>query len=147
MKLINRDADYASKALVEIAGRGGEVTAVSALTGKLGLPRPYLRKILQTLAREGVVKSARGKGGGFALGRPAGAIRLTDVIRIFQGPVKLHDCVFKENVCPDVRTCPLRKTLARLEARFVADLEGVTIAALLAEKNAPGRARNKGRHS
>jgi hypothetical protein len=40
-----------------------------------------------------------------------------DVIRAFQGPVRLHDCVSKESVCPDDRTCPLRKTLARLETR------------------------------
>ena len=139
MKLINRDADYAIKALVEIAGRGGEVTAVPVLTGELGLPRPYLRKILQTLARGGVVRSARGQGGGFTLARPAAEVRLADVIRVFQGPVRLHDCVFKRTICPDVRTCPLRKTLTKLEARFVAELEGVTISALLAGRKLPGK--------
>ena len=91
------------------------------------------------LARGGVLKSARGRSGGFTLARPAAAIRLADVIRIFQGPVKLHDCAFKKTICPDVRACPLRKTLTRLEARFVAEIEGLTIATLLADKNAPGK--------
>jgi DNA-binding IscR family transcriptional regulator len=56
VKLINRDADYAIKALLAIARRAGDVTAVSTLTQELGLPRPYLRKIMQALARNGVVR-------------------------------------------------------------------------------------------
>jgi Rrf2 family protein len=144
MKLINKDADYAVKALVDIAGRGGRVADVSGLMGPLGLPRPYLRKIMQVLARGGLVRSSRGKGGGFVLARPAAAIRLTDVIRVFQGPVKIHDCLFKARVCPDVRTCPLRKTLDRLEAELVTGLERVTVAALLAARGRPGRSERKG---
>jgi Rrf2 family protein len=145
MKLINKDADYAIKALVEIAGRGGEVVSAAGLTGPLGLPWPYLRKILQALGKGGLVRSSRGARGGFVLARPAGAIRLADVIGVFQGPVRIHDCVFKERLCPDVRTCPLRRTLNRLEERLVAELEAVTVADLLAERAQPGRARMKGR--
>ncbi len=144
MRLINQDADYAIKALVEIAGRSGEVAPVSGMTGPLGLPRPYLRKIMQTLARAGIVVSSRGKGGGFVLARPAAAIRLIDVIRVFQGPVKVHECVFKTRVCPDVRTCPLRKTLDRLESGLVAELEAVTVAGLLADRGKADRVTRKG---
>jgi len=147
MKLLNKDADYGVKALVEIASREGGVSSVSGLTGPLGLPRPYLRKILQALARGGVLKSSRGKGGGFILARPAAAIRLSEVIAVFQGPVRLHDCVYKARLCPDVRTCPLRTTLDRLEADLVAELEALTIADLLAEKRSPGPARKKGARS
>lgn len=144
MKLINKDADYAIKALVEIAGRGGQVADVSGLTGPLGLPRPYLRKIMQALARAGIVVSTRGKGGGFVLARPAAAIRLIDVIRAFQGPVKIHECVFKARICPDVRTCPLRKTLDRLESGLVAELEALTVAGLLADRTKADRLTRKG---
>lgn len=144
MRLINQDADYAIKALVEIAGRGGEVAPVAGMTGPLGLPRPYLRKIMQTLARAGIVVSSRGKGGGFVLAGPAAAIRLIDVIRVFQGPVKVHECVFKARVCPDVRTCPLRKTLDRLESGLVAELEASTVAGLLVDRGKADRATRKG---
>ncbi|MBP7706303.1 MAG: Rrf2 family transcriptional regulator [Candidatus Aminicenantes bacterium] len=144
MKLINKDADYAIKALVELAGRGGRTADVTGLAGPLGLPRPYLRKIMQALGRGGLVLSTRGKGGGFVLARPAAAIRLTDVIRVFQGPVKIHDCIFKARICPDVRTCPLRKTLDRLEAELVAGLEGVTVATLAAERSGRSAGRKRG---
>ncbi len=143
MTLINKDADYAIKALIEIAGRKGAVASASGLTGPLGLPWPYLRKILQALGRAGLVRSSLGKGGGFVLARPARAIRLADVIEVFQGPVKIHDCLFKKRLCPDVRTCPLRSTLDRLEARVIAELEAVTVADLLAERTRPARAKTR----
>jgi Rrf2 family protein len=150
MKLINQDADYALKALLTVAGRGGEVTTVSELAGILGIPRPYLRKIMQTLARAGVVRSSKGRGGGFVLGRAAGKILLADVVRVFQGPISLHDCLFKKRICPDVRTCPLRKTIGRLESRLVGELEALSIDSLLMEKGrargTPGRAASPGTH-
>ncbi|MGD1010307.1 MAG: Rrf2 family transcriptional regulator [Candidatus Aminicenantales bacterium] len=134
MKLINRDADYAIKALLAVARRAGKVTAVPELAVTLGIPRPYLRKIMQTLARAGVVRSSKGRGGGFVLGRPAGKIFLADVIRVFQGPVSLHDCLFRKRICPDVGTCPLRETIGRLERRLVKDLETLSVASLLGGK-------------
>jgi Rrf2 family protein len=141
MKLINKDADYAIKSLVAIAGRAGGMTSVTALEGPLGVPRPYLRRIVQKLARAGILESTRGKGGGFVLARPAAGIRLSEVIGVFQGPLRIHDCVFKARLCPDVRTCPLRRTLDDLEADLVAKLEALTVADLLPRKAAPVRAR------
>jgi Rrf2 family protein len=142
MKLINRDADYAVKALVAVARRGDETVPVTALTAELGLPRPYLRKILQTLGRRGIVRSAKGRGGGFVLARPAGRIAVADVIRAFQGEISLHDCLFKKKLCPDVATCPLRESIGRLESRLVRDLEALTVASIL--KGDKDRERTRG---
>ncbi len=144
MKLINRDADYAVKALLAVARREGRTTAVTELTAELGLPRPYLRKIMQTLGREGIVRSAKGRGGGFVLARPAGRIAAADVLRAFQGPISLHDCLFKKRLCPDVATCPLRKSLGRVESRLVRDLEALTLASILKESQGRPPARTIG---
>jgi len=146
MKLINREADYAVKALLTMAGRGKETTPVTGLTGALGLPRPYLRKIMQTLAREGVVRSSKGRGGGFVLARPAGRIAVADVIRAFQGRINLHDCLFKKTLCPDVAACPLRKSIRRLEQKLIRDLEALTVATILKESTGRPPARTKGGH-
>ncbi len=141
MKLINRDADYAVKALLAVARRNGTTVPVTDLTAELALPRPYLRKIMQILAREGIVLSAKGRRGGFALARPAGRIAVADVLRAFQGPISLHDCLFKKKLCPDVAACPLRASLGRLERRLVRDLEAMTLASILKENKAREDAR------
>jgi Rrf2 family protein len=141
MKLINRDTDYALKALLALAGQPDGVTPVAELTEELGVPRPYLRKIMQRLARAKLVRSFKGQGGGFRLGRPAGEIELADVIQAFQGELKLHDCLFKKKPCPDVRTCPLRKTIGRLEDRLATELRTLTIASVLKGEKPPARSR------
>jgi Rrf2 family protein len=144
MKLINREADYALKALLTIARLGAEVTPVSLLTAELRLPRPYLRKIMQILARKGLVQSFTGRGGGYALGRPPARITVADVLRAFQGEISLHDCLFKKRVCQDISTCPLRTAIGRLEQRLIKDFEDLSVASILAEPKGRPKRPNKG---
>ena len=65
MKLITRDTDYAVRALCFIGQRQKRLISASELVANLKIPRPFLRKILQTLNREGILNSYKGKGGGF----------------------------------------------------------------------------------
>jgi Rrf2 family protein len=83
MKLLNRDTDYAVKALLYITQNNPKRMSVSELVKALDIPRPFLRKILQILNREGVLDSSRGKGGGFVLAVPPEKILLTCLIDIF----------------------------------------------------------------
>lgn len=63
-RLINRDTDYAVRALRCMAQRLNEVVSVGELAPELDVPRPYLRRILQTLAQHDVLSSYRGRGAG-----------------------------------------------------------------------------------
>ncbi|MDH7512019.1 MAG: Rrf2 family transcriptional regulator [Clostridiales bacterium] len=133
MKLINKDTDYAVKALLHIARNGGRRMSVAELAGELDIPYPFLRKTFQGLSRRGILTSSKGKGGGFELVLPPEKIYLTDLINIFHGPVELADCVFKDTICPDIKTCPLRKRILKLQKIFLAELRSITIASLLEE--------------
>jgi Rrf2 family protein len=133
MKLINRDTDYAVKALLYITKKKPERISVSELVNVLDIPKPFLRKTLQTLNREGVLNSSKGKGGGFVLALRPEEIFLTRLIDIFQNPVKLTDCTFKEKICSDAGTCPLKKRINTIEQRVISELESITIESLLKE--------------
>ncbi len=133
MKLINRDTDYAVRAMLRIAG-SPDRTPVTVLVDELDIPRPFLRKILQTLTREGILRSFRGKTGGFELARPADRIFLTEVIRIFQGPLNLNECVFGRELCPDIATCPLRAKIEEIEKHVHRELGSVTIKSLMEDR-------------
>lgn len=135
MKLINRDTDYAVKALMHIA-KNSERMSVSELAPKLDIPRPFLRKIFQILNKENILNSYKGKGGGFKLAKPSKDIYLKDLIKIFQGPIKLKECIFNQKICPDIRTCPLRKKISEIEKYVISELESVTLATLLEEGSA-----------
>lgn len=133
MKLINRDTDYAVKALLYIAKKNPERISVSELVNTLDIPKPFLRKTLQTLNRECVLKSSKGKGGGFVLAVPPKKILLTRLIEIFQNPVKLTECIFREKICSDIGTCPLKKRIDSIEQTVISELESITIESLLKE--------------
>lgn len=146
MKLINRDTDYAVKALMHIARNHVGRISVSDLAQELDIPNPFLRKIFQMLNKEGILSSYKGKGGGFALSLSADQIYLTDLIKIFQGPIKLNDCIFRRTICPDLKTCVLRKKIVNLEDQMISELKSITLAGLLKEEEAshaqPFRRRN-----
>ncbi len=131
MKLITRDTDYAIRALFFLARQKDRTVSVAELVRSLKIPHPFLRKIMQTLNKRGVLVSRKGNGGGFELARPANKIFILDLIRIFQGPMTLNKCLFKKTLCPDRSACPLRKKIASLENAVFSELKKTTIAGLV----------------
>ena len=131
MKLITRDTDYAIRALCYIAKHKNKITPVTDLVRTLKIPRPFLRKILQRLNKKGILTSYKGMGGGFVLAMPAAGILVTDLMKIFQGPIKLNEHIFKKGICPHIRTCALKKRLNAIEKSVVSRLEAITIASLI----------------
>ena len=140
MKLITRDTDYAVRALCYMAGTKKQMISVRDLVKELKVPRPFLRKILQILNKKGVLRSSKGRGGGFMLAVAPKKIFLVDVMEIFQGPLKLNECIFKKRVCPNRTTCRLKKKMDGIERHVVSELSSVTVASLSASvKNAIAR--------
>ena len=131
MKLITRDTDYAARALCFIAESKERIVPVSTLVNKLRMPRPFLRQILQVLNKKGILKSYKGLGGGFQLAISPKQIFLVDLIRIFQGPLKLNECIFKKKICPSKNTCSLRARINTIEKEVILDLGSISIASLL----------------
>lgn len=126
MKLINRDTDYALRALIHIA-KNSQRISVTEMASKLDIPKPFLRKILQILTKKGMLNSYKGKGGGFLPAIAPKKILLTDLINIFKGPVKFTDCIIKKRICSDIKTCPLRKRIRALEKHVVSELKSTTL--------------------
>jgi Rrf2 family protein len=127
MKLLNRDVDYAARALVFIARANKPTVSAALMEGSVGVSRPFLRKILQKLHKAGLLQSVKGKGGGFALARGPETITLNDLISVLQGPLKLNDCLFSKKLCRNHGACLLRHKLAAIETRMLAEIEGITI--------------------
>ena len=131
MKLITRDTDYAIRALSCIAGSETGMTTVAALSDELDIPRPFLRKIFQILNKAGLLKSFKGKGGGFSLIEKPGKITVFDLVEIFQGPFQISEHTFKGEACPRIKLCYLKKKLDNIEDGVMKELKSITIASLL----------------
>ncbi len=133
MKLITRDTDYAIRALCSIAKCEKEIVPVSELNRNLRIPGPFLRKILQILNKKRLLRSYKGKGGGFMLALAPSKIFLADLIEIFQGSLKLNECIFKKRICPDIKTCKLKKRIDNIQKHVISELKDITLASLLDE--------------
>jgi Rrf2 family protein len=90
--LLSRAAEAALKALPHLDPRGPDAPGreVRALALACGEPAPFLGKVLQKLARAGLLRSKRGRTGGFVLGRPAAEITLADIVLAVEGADSLE---------------------------------------------------------
>lgn len=131
MKLITRETDYAVRALCFIARSDKTVVPVSDLAKTLKIPKPFLRKILQILNKKRILKSYKGKGGGFMLGVKPSKISLLNLVEIYQGPFELNKCMFTKRVCPKTKICKLKKKLDKLQENVINELKSITLASLI----------------
>ena len=97
---------YALQALASMPEDGSFVMAKD-LAENLTLPAPYLAKILQNLARAGVLESVRGPKGGFRLSRPAHRIAVGEVLAALEGEGCLDRCVMGFPHCDSENPCPM----------------------------------------
>jgi FeS assembly SUF system regulator len=87
-------ADYAVVLMTAAARRpAGARLSATELSGETGVPLPTAQKLMGQLAGCGLLSSARGVGGGFALARPAPEISLADIVEAVEGPIALTSCV------------------------------------------------------
>jgi len=131
MKLITRDTDYALRALCYIAKHKKKVVSAGTLTSELRIPRPFLRKILQILNKKGLLKSYKGKGGGFTLAIDSGNIHLIDLMKVFQGEFSLNECFLKKFACPNTKTCILKKKIDGIQNYIVSQLQSISLKTIM----------------
>ena len=141
---LTREGDYAVRVLVDLAGRApGAVVRTADLTASTGVPRPYLAKIVQALARARLVQTRQGPGGGVSLLAPAASITLRRMVEAIEGPIHLNRCLVRSGECPRDAFCAVHPVWARIQSVLVRELEAVS-AKDLAEATAAVRPRQGG---
>ncbi len=121
-------------AMACLANRAGEPASVAAMAELLKASANHLSKVLQRLARGGLVRSVRGPAGGFVLAREPEQITLLDVYEQIDGQLDSAACLFGLPVCSG-RECILGGLLAdaneqvrtHLAQTSLADLEGLVV--------------------
>ena len=132
--MLSQKARYALHALIVLATHTGEEPMqIADVAGEARVPRKFLEQILLDLKKRGIVRSQRGRAGGYLLGRPAKEITFADVIRLIDGPLALAPCVsvtayHKCEDCVDESTCAIRKVLMAARDATADVLETRTIA-------------------
>ncbi|HNQ87912.1 MAG TPA: Rrf2 family transcriptional regulator [Verrucomicrobiota bacterium] len=128
---ITRAGEYGVLGLLNLARREpGEVVMIDALSRDEGIPRSFLAKVFQQLARAGLVRSLRGVGGGFVLARQPDQITVLEVLEAIEGRLALQRCTLDMAACRDTAGCRLCGLLGRAQDRMRDVLGQTTLAEL-----------------
>jgi Rrf2 family iron-sulfur cluster assembly transcriptional regulator len=89
----------------------------------------YLAKILTALARRGLIRGARGPGGGFVLARPPAQVSLLDIVSCFEPVARAPVCPLgRKAPCAGKQPCALHEPFAKLWEARAAFLAETTLA-------------------
>lgn len=134
--LLTRASEYAILSLIVIS-KESEPQDAESLATKLELSKSFLAKILQNLAKGGVLKSFKGAKGGFALDKAPSDITLIQIIDIAEGKhPKVFTCSSEKSDCMRDPSfiCALQPFLGRLQVKIDDFLQHITLQDLLTEE-------------
>ncbi len=126
---LNRLTDYAVVVMTQLALRDKDTMTASAIARDTGVPLPTVAKVLNALARDGLIVSQRGAAGGYGLSRSAVEIGVADIIQAIEGPIALTACVDgSTNHCDVEDLCPMRGGWDKVNRAIRGALDSVTLA-------------------
>lgn len=136
--------DFGLRALMRMASEPDRSFSTAELAAEFGISRNHLIKVMQRLARGGIIATRRGSGGGVLLARGPAEIRVGDVVRLLEEGQAMVSCFSpREAGCTLTHCCRLRHRLRAAEAAFLAELNRSSLAdlALAPEAFAAGSQR------
>jgi Rrf2 family protein len=128
MLRLSKKADYALMAMKHLATRAdGASASAREIAEAYDIPVELLAKILQRLARHGLVRSLQGTRGGYRLGRETAKISVADIIEAIEGALRVTACSTEEVNCGQYAKCSVRDPLWRIKDRIVSALSDCSL--------------------
>jgi Rrf2 family protein len=135
--MLSQTVEYALRVMAFLADAAPASRTGVEIAAATKVPLPYLRKVLKKLDAAELVTLTRGVQGGAAIGRPADAVRILDVVNAVEPIARIKTCPLGLKA-HGVRLCPLHKRLDQALAGVEDAFRRTTLAEVLAE---PGRSR------
>ena len=131
--MISQSAEYALRAVMWLAGHPEATLSTPEIARRTMVPAGYLSKMLQALARAGLVASTPGRAGGFVLTRPPNRISVLDVINAVGRLPRIEHCPLGMEAHGQ-HLCPLHKRLDDVAAHAERVFAETTLADLVKER-------------
>ena len=130
--------DYTLRVLMFCALHPERSVTIAELADSHAVSKNHLMKIVNDLARQGLLQTTRGRGGGLRLLKPADEIRIGDVVRQTETDFRLVECFDKaHDTCTLTPNCQLKAVFGSALQRYLAELDKVTLADVTRAKPAP----------
>lgn len=131
---ISEAASLALHSMVMLAASPGKSLTVKEITARTGVSEAHLSKVMQRLAKAGLVKSTRGPKGGFLLGGNGLSTSLLSIFEAVEGPVADSGCLLNSTECP-FRECLFGGLLWRMTTEFKDYMKNRTLGDMVSCKN------------
>ena len=132
--MLTAKGKYGLKAMVHLASaEPGSVVQIQEIADENDIPRKFLDAILGDLRHAGLLRSRKGRGGGYTLMRPAAEITLGDIVRALDGPLAPIGCASRGATyracddCIDAARCPVRLIMLQVRDATASVLDGCTL--------------------
>jgi len=138
MLRFTKRADYGLMAIHYIAVQSahGSVSA-KKIAEEFRIPPELLAKILQRLAKQGLIVSHNGPKGGYVLARQPDAISVGQVVRALEGPLKIVSC-YEDDSCPQIERCNIRRPVQKIQTAITSMLDAMSLSELTATEDVRG---------
>lgn len=128
--------DFSLRVLIFVALKGEARATITEIADAYAISRNHLMKVVHGLSQAGFLRTLKGRSGGIALARPAGEIRVGDVVLAMEDGFALVECFDRaHNRCAITGSCVLKHTLNDALAAFVETLNRRTLADIVAPQN------------
>ncbi len=135
---LSKKADYGLIAVKHLAmHRDEHACSAGEIAEEYGISATLTAKVLQRLARQGVVIAKHGSSGGYQLAKEPGQISALDVITAIDGPVLITSCVTSHGNCDATERCSVREPLRRVNESILNVLSTVTISQMSEDPQEP----------
>ena len=132
MLRFTKRADYGLMAIHYIAIHDDlGAVSVKRIAEEFAIPQELLAKILQRLAKQGLIVSQNGPKGGYTLSRRPVDITVGEVIRALEGPINIVSCL--DGDCAQIERCSLRRPVHKLQAAISQVLDTMSLAELTSD--------------
>jgi FeS assembly SUF system regulator len=131
MLRLSKKADYALMAMKHLAVKtdaAGSSTSAREIAEQYDIPIELMAKVLQRLARRGLLTSHQGTRGGYTLSKPTAAISVADIIQAIDGPLTVTACSTEDEQCEQFTKCNVRDPLWRIKDRILSALATCSLA-------------------
>lgn len=135
--LITRASEYALLSLIVLA-KADRALDADSLSRELDISKSFLAKILQSMARNGILNSYKGANGGFALAKDMHEITVHHITCAAEGKIpSVFDCSKSQEDCPSDKasTCQIWPVVNRLQKKIDTFLDHLTLADLLEQES------------
>lgn len=136
--MLSTSSKYALKAVLYLAlhTNNDRKMKVKEMSSQVTVPKAYLAKLLQDLAKRNLISSTRGPKGGFYLSERNKSQPLSSIIYAIEGHKSLNSCLIGLDYCNEDKPCPLHHLLSASRDQILNVIETVTIEAFAADLEA-----------